>query len=105
MLLSIPGGDFESADQRRSFAKYLSGVVQGGLNPRFEPYCQNPSDDRSFVIDSDNNWRVSFPKENPSSVDISYRYQVQAEEALAGWLAFLVQAKISDRVKCDDDPA
>lgn len=93
MLLSIPNRRFEGAEQCRSFAEYISDVVQGGRNSRFEPYCPNPTDDRCFVVDSANNWRVSFPAEDPSTVDISCRYQVQGEEALAVWLAFFAQAK------------
>lgn len=94
MLLSIPNSRFEEAEQRRYFAEYISGVVQRGAHHRFEPYCPDPTDDRCFVVDSANNWRVSFPEEDPSIVDISCRYQVQGEEALARWLAFFAQAKI-----------
>lgn len=76
---------------RGNLLKIISSIIGAGNG--FEPYKTNKDDDRSWVLDADNNWWLRFFDDNPDVFEITYRYQcelVQAEEALAGWINFVI---------------
>lgn len=54
---------------KKVLAQNLADLIQ----PDFKAYQANPDDDSIFVIDTHNNWRVNFSK-NDNTFDISYRY-------------------------------
>lgn len=90
--VSVP--PFIGALQRKWFATFLAGTIEGE-SLGFVPYQPNKTDDTYFIIDRNNDWRLSFFEDDPSSFEIKYRYQcaeVQAEEALAAWLKYRVNA-------------
>ena len=97
MKLKIRGADFSTLAARKIFVGFLSATVNAGMTCSFDPYQANSFDDREWIIDSLNNWRVGFSEVDNAVVDIRYRYQceqVRAEESLASWLEFLVDAEI-----------
>lgn len=102
MLLSIRGAKFDNPSNRKNFVMFLAATVGGRIDGRFEPYCPNKNDDRYWVFDEANNWRVTFPDGEDTVIDIRYRYQcetVRAEEALAAWLEFQVRATVKPNVE------
>lgn len=86
--------DFSTPESRKSLAKFVTGIIESGRRSpffHFHPYCPNSGDDRYFVVDSNNDWRLKFPEDDKHTFEIIYRYQcdkIQAEQALGPWLVF-----------------
>jgi len=91
MKLYFRGAEFDKATVRKDFVMFLSATVEGKDGRDFKPYKANENDDRNWILDSANNWRVNFLEGDKTEIDLRYRYQcetVKAEEALAAWLEF-----------------
>ena len=76
-------GDFN----RDEIASMVSAVVQGKVREGI-PYMANDKDDQ-WILDSGNDWFMSFRDDSPDIVRITYRYQCDQnphEEALYEWL-------------------
>ena len=99
LKLKMPGANFATLGARQEFVRMLSAIIEAGRTG-FQPYNPNESDTRYWVFDAGNDWRVFFLEGSSDTIQISYRYQceqVQAEEALFGWLAYRLKAqKLAD---------
>lgn len=97
MKLSIKHANFSKKDERQNFVEMLSATIEGRLHGRFKPYCPNAPYTLFWVLDSGNNWWITFDENNENAFEIKYRYQcddVKAEEALAAWLAYRVKSYV-----------
>lgn len=101
-LIPVQGSNrlFDTPEKRREMARIISRILEakGYPDDRFEPSYPNASDD-SWIVDSNNNWRVEFPQEHPNRVAITYRYNggEDKEGGLAGWLSVFLGLKVIEK--------
>lgn len=80
---------------KMSLAETLSVIVTGHSWKRFIPYPTDPDDPDHWVLDSGNDWRLTFDADAPDKFTINYRYECAAnarEEKLAAWLGVVISA-------------
>ena len=96
LTIKIKGADFALTARREQFAKFLATTIDGKSDDRFEPFMTNKGDTFNWSISHTNDWWAHFRPHDATLVEIQYRYQGgnKAEEALATWLAFRVDATI-----------
>lgn len=88
---------YETAEKRLELAKFLAYTISGHNigEPHNIPYNPNEGDDSFWIIDSGNNWRLTFNREKPNQFKIYHRYGNPTAgndmvERLAGWLLYRI---------------
>ena len=89
---------YTAAYQRQHMAESIARFLN--YDKDFKPYCPNEHDDFYWTIDSGNDWKIQFLKDQPHRLQIRYRYQNADrnphEEALIPWLVYRLGAKFVD---------
>lgn len=78
-------------EHRLEMVEFLSCMLGANKPGNFKPYKPNESDDYYWTIDSANNWKVTFPLDEPQVIQLSYRYSTHddaKELTFARWLEF-----------------
>ena len=84
---------------RLKIANLVTSLVNNSLRGRysfeFEPYQPNGINSTMWVVDSGNDWRISFSNENLKYISIFHRYNNKiAERAISEWVAYVLNGKV-----------
>jgi len=88
---------YETPESRKRLAEFLAYTIEGSNlgEPKCIPYNPNEGDDSFWVLDSGNNWRLTFDREAPNCFEIYHRYNKpevgnDMVERLASWLLYRI---------------
>lgn len=84
---------YDNAEAITDLVQFISATIESDyrseLDRRFKPYASNEGDITSWILDSNNNWRITFIESD--IFRLSYRYSTPERDpavALATWLTF-----------------
>ena len=88
MELTCRHAGFKKLEKRLFLVNNLSKIIDPISTDHFTPYKANENDDRHFVLDSANNWRIIFEENSDTAFTITYRYCLNdsKEKELRAWL-------------------
>lgn len=103
MRLTLPHGQFNSLGKRLDLACMLHLFIEGRAISGI-PYNPNEADTHFWTLDSGNDWKLRFFNDQPDTIEVSYRYGGEKEQAFAYWLQFRLRAEIhGPGLSYDDD--
>lgn len=101
MKFKLRNWSSKSIDARNSLARHLTAILEAspypGSSRPYVPYNPTENETWEFVLDSGNDWRLKFFKDQPDMFEITQRYNcaaVPAEAAFGGWIQYRLGAKI-----------
>ena len=98
----LPSNAFDTFAKRKHLASMLAMIV-AGAPVHSVPYMVSSSDDTEWVLDSGNDWRVQFDRNDFCYFHLWHRYNdIVATNGLTQFVAYKIGGKA---VKIDDPAA